>query len=70
MIERKKTIASLCLEQPKINSHIEKMKEALTPILRIDISDISIKATTNEKLGYVGREEGVAAYAVVLLEKQ
>ena len=62
--------ASLCLEQPKINPHIERMKQVLTPILCIDISDISIKATTNEKLGFVGREEGVAAYAVVLLEKQ
>ncbi len=62
--------ASLCLEKPKINSHIDKMKEALAPILQIGIEDISIKATTNEKLGYVGREEGVAAYAVVLLEKK
>ncbi len=61
--------ASLCLEKPKINPHIDKMKEALAPILQIGIEDISIKATTNEKLGYVGREEGVAAYAVVLLEK-
>ncbi len=61
---------TLCLEQPKINPHIEKMKQILAPILRIDEADISIKATTNEKLGYVGREEGVAAYAVVLLEKQ
>lgn len=62
--------ASLCLEQPKINPHIQKMKETLAPVLRIDVSDISIKATTNEKMGYVGREEGVAAYAVALLEKQ
>ncbi len=62
--------ASLCLEKPKINPHIDDMKEALAPILQISIDDISIKATTNEKMGYVGREEGVAAYAVVLLEKQ
>ena len=62
--------STLCLEQPKINPYIEKMKQTLAPILRIDVDDISIKATTNEKLGYVGREEGVAAYAVVLLEKQ
>ena len=62
--------ASLCLEQPKINPHIEKMKEVLAPILQIPVDDISIKATTNEKMGYVGREEGVAAYAVVLLEKE
>ena len=46
------------------------MRETLAPVLQISIDDISIKATTNEKLGYVGREEGVAAYAIVLLEKQ
>lgn len=62
--------ASLCLEKPKINPHIDKMKEVLVPILQITMDDISIKATTNEKMGYLGREEGVAAYAVVLLEKQ
>ena len=61
--------ASLCLEQPKINPHIENMKAVLAPIMHMEASDISIKATTNEKLGYIGREEGVAAYAVVLLEK-
>lgn len=61
--------ASLCLEKPKINPHISHMKETLAPILRIDTTDISIKATTNEKMGFVGREEGVAAYAVVLIEK-
>lgn len=60
---------SLCLEQPKINPHIEKMKQALAPILKIEVADISIKATTSERMGYVGREEGVTAYAVVLLEK-
>ena len=61
--------ASLCLEKPKINPHILHMKEILAPILKIDTTDISIKATTNEKMGFVGREEGVAAYAVVLIEK-
>jgi 2-C-methyl-D-erythritol 2,4-cyclodiphosphate synthase len=45
------------------------MKDILAPILKITTEDISIKATTNEKLGYVGREEGVAAYAVVLIQK-
>ncbi len=59
--------ATLCAEQPKINPHLEKMKAALSPILKIDNEDISIKATTNEKLGFIGREEGVAAYAVALL---
>ena len=58
---------TLCLEKPKINPHIAKMKKVLSPILKISEDDISIKATTNEKLGYVGREEGVCAYAVALL---
>ncbi|MFM7016989.1 MAG: 2-C-methyl-D-erythritol 2,4-cyclodiphosphate synthase [Bacteroidota bacterium] len=60
---------SLVLEKPKIKPHIDLMKEQLAPILKVDTEDISIKATTNEKLGYVGREEGVAAYAVVLIQK-
>jgi 2-C-methyl-D-erythritol 2,4-cyclodiphosphate synthase len=60
---------SLVLEKPKIKPHIDLMKERLAPILKISTEDISIKATTNEKLGYVGREEGVAAYAVVLIQK-
>ncbi len=60
---------TLVLENPKINPHIDKMKLALTPILSIQPTDISIKATTNETLGYVGREEGVCAYAVVLIKK-
>lgn len=60
---------SLVLEKPKIKPHIDLMKERLAPILKITVEDISIKATTNEKLGYVGREEGVAAYAVVLIQK-
>ena len=60
---------SLVLEQPKIKPYIDLMKERLAPILKISTEDISIKATTNEKLGYVGREEGVAAYAVVLIQK-
>jgi 2-C-methyl-D-erythritol 2,4-cyclodiphosphate synthase len=71
--ERKYTVGnadiSLVLEKPKIKPHIDLMKEILAPILKINTEDISIKATTNEKLGYVGREEGVAAYAVVLIEK-
>lgn len=59
--------ASLALEKPKINPHIEKMQEALSAVMEIPKDDISLKATTNEKLGYVGREEGVNAYAVALL---
>lgn len=61
---------TLCLEQPKINPHIANMQKALAPILQIAEEDISIKATTNEKLGYVGREDGVNAYAVALIYKE
>ena len=60
---------TLVLEKPKINPHIDAMKNALAPILKIGAEDIAIKATTNEKMGYVGREEGVCAYAVALIEK-
>ncbi|MEY3416680.1 MAG: 2-C-methyl-D-erythritol 2,4-cyclodiphosphate synthase [Bacteroidota bacterium] len=62
--------SSLSLEAPKINPHIEKMQEALSEAMTIPVEDISIKATTNEKLGYVGREEGVNAYAVALIYKK
>ncbi len=60
---------TLVLENPKINPHIDKMKQTLAPILNLETNDISIKATTNETMGYVGREEGVCAYAVVLIQK-
>lgn len=60
---------TLVMERPKINPHIDRMKATLAPIMNIDVMDIAIKATTNEKLGYVGREEGVCAYAVALLQK-
>lgn len=60
---------TLVLENPKINPHIDTMKRTLAPILNIETNDIGIKATTNEKMGYVGREEGVCAYAVVLIQK-
>jgi 2-C-methyl-D-erythritol 2,4-cyclodiphosphate synthase len=59
---------TLCLQQPKISAYIPQMKAALAPILNISEEDISIKATTTEKLGYVGREEGISCYAVVLLK--
>ncbi len=62
--------ASLALENPKINPHIEKMQEELSEAMGISTEDISLKATTNEKLGYVGREEGVNAFAVALLYKE
>jgi 2-C-methyl-D-erythritol 2,4-cyclodiphosphate synthase len=59
--------ATLSLEAPKINPHITKMQEVLAPILEVEKDCISIKATTNEKLGYVGRNEGVNAWAVCLI---
>lgn len=60
---------TLCLEKPKIMPFIEKMKEQISITAGISIDEISIKATTNEKLGYIGREEGVSAMAIVLLIK-
>jgi len=60
---------SLVLEKPKIKPYIDEMIATLAPILNVENDDISIKATTNEKMGYVGREEGIAAYAVCLISK-
>jgi 2-C-methyl-D-erythritol 2,4-cyclodiphosphate synthase len=60
---------TLILETPKINPHIDSMKQTLAATMQIDSSDIGIKATTNEKMGYVGRQEGVCAYAVALIQK-
>lgn len=61
--------ATVCAQRPKLNPHIENMKQCLAGVLDIDIDDVSIKATTTEKLGFVGREEGIAAYASVLIYK-
>jgi 2-C-methyl-D-erythritol 2,4-cyclodiphosphate synthase len=61
--------AMVCLEEPKINPHIPAMKVNIARSAKIDEEDISIKATTNEKLGFIGRQEGVVAYAVCLIEK-
>lgn len=61
---------TVCAEQPKLKEHIPLMKTALANVLAIDEDDISIKATTTEKLGFVGREEGIAAQAVALLVKE
>ena len=60
--------ATICAERPKINPHIPTMQQVIADILRISIDDVSIKATTSEKMGFVGREEGFAAYAVALIE--
>ena len=60
--------STLCLEEPKIKSYIPTMQQVIASILSVDVSDISIKATTTEKMGFVGRQEGLHAEAVVLLE--
>ena len=62
--------SSLCLEAPKIKPYVNSMQETIASILQVDASDVSVKATTTEKMGFVGREEGLVAYATVLLEKQ
>ena len=61
--------AMVCLEAPKIHPHIPAMKTHIAKAAGIDEEDISIKATTNEQLGFIGREEGVVAYAVCLIDK-
>ncbi|NDV94980.1 2-C-methyl-D-erythritol 2,4-cyclodiphosphate synthase [Dysgonomonas sp. 521] len=62
--------ATICAERPKINPHIPAMQKVMAEILQISVDDISIKATTSEKMGFVGREEGFASYAVALIEKE
>lgn len=61
--------AMVCLEAPKINPHIPQMKKNIAAAAGIDEDDISIKATTNETMGFIGRQEGVVAYAVCLITK-
>ena len=61
--------AMICLEAPKINPHIPAMKTHIANAAEIDEEDISIKATTNEQMGFIGRKEGVVAYAVCLIER-
>lgn len=60
--------STICLQRPKINPHIPEMKRVLAEVMGIPEGDISIKATTTEKLGFVGREEGVSAYCTVLIQ--
>lgn len=62
--------STICAESPKINPHIELMKKTLAATMNISEENVSIKATTTEKMGFVGRKEGISAYAVVLLSKQ
>lgn len=61
--------ATICAERPKINPHVDAMKECLATVIGCSTDKISIKATTTEKLGFTGREEGISAYAVCLIER-
>jgi 2-C-methyl-D-erythritol 2,4-cyclodiphosphate synthase len=62
--------STLCLEKPKISPHLDAMRDAISGILQIDRSAVSIKATTTERMGFVGREEGLMAQATALLKKR
>jgi 2-C-methyl-D-erythritol 2,4-cyclodiphosphate synthase len=61
---------TVAAERPKLNPHIPEMKQTLAEVLKTDVDNISIKATTTEGLGFTGRQEGIAAYATVLIEKK
>ncbi|MCI5581237.1 MAG: 2-C-methyl-D-erythritol 2,4-cyclodiphosphate synthase [Phocaeicola plebeius] len=61
--------ATVCAERPKLKARIPEMQEVLAGVMGIDADEVSIKATTTEKLGFTGREEGISAYATVLIEK-
>jgi 2-C-methyl-D-erythritol 2,4-cyclodiphosphate synthase len=60
---------TVCLESPKISSFIPEMRKTIASLLSADVDDVAIKATTTEKLGFTGREEGIVAFAVVLLSR-
>lgn len=60
---------TVCAEKPKLNPYVEEMKKCLSTVMETDIDDISIKATTTERLGFTGRMEGISAYCVALIEK-
>ena len=62
--------STVCLQSPKIITYVEEMQKTIASILNVSLRDVSIKATTTEKLGFVGREEGVMAYATVLLKRR
>ena len=61
--------ATIALQKPKVNPHVPEMKNVLADVMNVSVGQLSIKATTTEKLSFVGREEGVSAYAVALLQK-
>jgi 2-C-methyl-D-erythritol 2,4-cyclodiphosphate synthase len=62
--------STVCLQEPKIKPHVSAMQEAIANCLHIPVADISIKATTTEQLGFVGREEGIVAHASVMIRKK
>ena len=62
--------ATICAERPKMNPHIPQMQQTMAQVIGCDVDAISIKATTTEKLGFTGRQEGISAYAVALIEKK
>jgi 2-C-methyl-D-erythritol 2,4-cyclodiphosphate synthase len=61
--------ATICAERPKMNPHIPEMQQCMAAVIGTDPDNISIKATTTEKLGFTGRQEGISAYAVALISK-
>ena len=61
--------ATVAAERPKLNQHIPEMIRVMAAVIQVDVEDISIKSTTTEKLGFTGRQEGIAAYATVLIQK-
>lgn len=61
--------STLCLQEPKIKPYVQEMQQTISDILELDTTDVSIKATTTERMGFVGREEGLTAFATILLSK-
>lgn len=61
--------ATVCAERPKLKAHIPAMQNILAEVMGVEADDVSVKATTTEKLGFTGREEGISAYATALIEK-
>ncbi|MBR5763132.1 MAG: 2-C-methyl-D-erythritol 2,4-cyclodiphosphate synthase, partial [Bacteroidaceae bacterium] len=61
--------ATICAERPKMKNHIPTMQKCIADVIGIDEEDVSVKATTTEKLGFTGRQEGISAYATVLIQK-
>lgn len=61
--------ATVCAEKPKLNPHIPAMQQCMAEVMGVDPDSVSIKATTTERLGFTGRQEGMSAYATVLIEK-